>query len=33
MPLVAGDETAAAWGDPEDDRDEELLREVPPHHG
>lgn len=27
------DESAQAWGDSDDIRDEDYLRDVPPHHG
>jgi hypothetical protein len=34
LPQVTGDETGESWGEAAgDDRDEELRREVPPHHG
>ena len=32
-PMAPGDERPDSWGDADDDRDAELLREVPPHHG
>ncbi|HLR85268.1 MAG TPA: hypothetical protein VK059_09960 [Nocardioidaceae bacterium] len=34
LPESARDESARAWGDRDDgSRDDELLRDVPPHHG
>ena len=34
LPGVTRDETGEAWGEESaDDRDEELRREMPPHHG
>jgi len=33
LPDVTRDETAESWGEGAGDRDEELRREVPPHHG
>jgi len=33
LPEVTRDETAESWGEPAEDRDEKLRREVPPHHG
>jgi len=33
LPTVTSDEDDEGWGEPAADRDEELRREVPPHHG
>jgi hypothetical protein len=34
LPETTRDESATAWGDEDDaDRDGQLRREVPPHHG
>ena len=33
LPETTRDESAQAWGDRDDSRDDELLRDVPPHHG
>ncbi|MBA2456266.1 MAG: hypothetical protein H0V48_06995 [Nocardioidaceae bacterium] len=33
LPDVTRDETAESWGESPEDRDDELRREVPPHHG
>ncbi|MDN5853376.1 MAG: hypothetical protein L0K86_11130 [Actinomycetia bacterium] len=34
LPESASDESPGAWGDRDDaSRDDELLRDVPPHHG
>ena len=34
LPLTTSDEQDTGWGErPEQDDDERLLREVPPHHG
>ncbi|CAN5600634.1 MAG: hypothetical protein H0V23_13185 [Nocardioidaceae bacterium] len=32
LPTLTSDETNDGWGEPTPDRDEELRREVPPHH-
>lgn len=32
LPDVTADEIAQNWGEPAEDDDERLLREVPPHH-
>jgi hypothetical protein len=35
LPALTSDESDAGWGDwrEEQDDDERLIREVPPHHG
>ena len=33
LPDVTLDESASGWGDDDSDADEQLRREVPPHHG
>ncbi|UYM06645.1 hypothetical protein [Solicola gregarius] len=33
LPEGTRDESAQSWGDRDDSRDDELLRDVPPHHG
>lgn len=35
LPTVTGDESGPGWGDHEGgtSRDEQIAREVPPHHG
>jgi hypothetical protein len=33
LPDQTGDESGDAWGERADSRDEELRRDVPPHHG
>jgi hypothetical protein len=33
LPERSRDEDATGWGDTEDDDDERLRREMPPHHG
>lgn len=33
LPDTTRDESAQAWGDRDGSRDDELLRDVPPHHG
>lgn len=32
LPDRSRDDSDLGWGDPDHDRDEELQREVPPHH-
>jgi len=33
LPEADRDERGGAWGEPGDSRDDDLLRDVPPHHG
>ncbi|UPK74372.1 hypothetical protein MU582_18335 [Nocardioidaceae bacterium SCSIO 66511] len=33
LPDTTSDESARAWGDRDGSRDDDLLRDVPPHHG
>jgi hypothetical protein len=33
LPESDRDERGGAWGEAADSRDEDLLRDVPPHHG
>jgi hypothetical protein len=33
LPEVTRDDTSQAWGESDDDRDDDLRGEVPPHHG
>jgi hypothetical protein len=33
VPVTTRDETAEGWGERDRSRDEELRRDVPPHHG
>lgn len=32
LPDQTSDDTDVGWGDEPDDRDEEMRRDVPPHH-